>query len=440
MKARGFVAAFAFSGFAGVACHDDPPPPPQTTPAPPFADPGVASPPPPAVDAGLPPRCSLVTTGAPPAVPFGDHAELGEVVPYGAGFALGALRAGEAGRVASVLRIGGPSGHEAPLDLGPVSHDAPAPQLFVRGEDLFAVANLKVPGSARRRLSLHRVAPSSEKLLDLPPEADASSEYDVVAAPPGSTIGAVVAWDDDAGTPPRALLQVASLAPDLHSVQSVRQVHAALSTTDAGDAGDPRLASRAGGYWLTWLARRPEHAASPLPLPAGEIETPSEEATYGWVEAVVLDATGTPTGAPRRLTSPTGHVGSYAITVREGALVVVAEQDGAGRAGGGLERVVWHGRVDETPESSRIIRTGVEEETPPAVVVGPGGQEWLTFLDVHGDTQLMPFATDGPLTHAGAARESLLQGGRFLGALDGRIALAAADGARWSLRWMTCAR
>ncbi len=440
------VASVAVLLLAG--CRDDHERGPAATVAPdtPPGGPEVAASSSPSFDAGPPARCNLLTSGVPADVPFGGGAELGEAIPFAGGFALGALRSGDGGRVASVLRVGATAA--SAVDLGPLSRDAPAPQLVARGEDLFAFAYLKRPGPAagpRRSLSVHRVAAPVERVLDFPVETDVSSSYDVIAAPP-SAVGALVAWDDEAGTPAHSFVQLSTLSPDLHSVRSTRAVHAAEGS-DAGDAGDPRLAPRPGGYWLTWLARRPEHASAALPVPAGEIETPSEEATYGWVEAVPLDALGMPAGATKRLTSTTGHVGSYAITSRDAALLVVAEDEGgAGRAGGSLEQVVWHGRADEAPEVTVVVRSGVEEETPPALVAAGAGANvdpWVSFLDVHGDTLLLPVGPSGA-ARASASREPLLQGARLLGALpgqgDGRMALAVMDGPRWTLRWMACMR
>ena len=409
-----------------------------------------------AADAGPAPHCTLIATGAPARAPapapesldLGVGEELGGAIRTPKGFAVGMLRAVDGGRLASVARLGPSS--VASLDLGVSFRDAPAPQPLVRGEDLFAVAYVK-PGSppgtagtidkigAHRMLAVYRLGDTAERLLELPTETDSSFSYDAIAAmEAASPVGAVVAWDADAGTPPHALVQLATLAPDLRSVRGVRSVRRVGEGADAGDAGDPRLALRTGGYWLTWIARRPEHPLAALPLPAGEVETVSEEATYGWIEAVALDAQGAPSGEPRRLTSTTGHVGKYAVHSDQGALLVVAEDDGAaaGRAGGALEQVIWRGRPDEALDVVHLVRSGVEEDTPPSLVAGASGDLWLSYLHVSGETFLGAL----PQQRGLPTPEPLLGHGRFLGELDGRLGLATVDGARWTLRWASCSR
>ncbi len=407
-------------------------------------------------DAGPPPRCATSATGPrgspPAATPFGESADLGEAVAIAGGFAIGALRPADGGRVASVIRVGEAAG--AAADLGASWGDAPAPQPFVRGDEVYAVGYVRPRASPspaiapsasrpRRALSVFRAGSTPERTIQLPTEDDSSSTYDVVAAPAsGPRVGALIAWDDDVGAPRHGVIQLAVLAPDLRAVRAVRAFRAAAEVSgDAADAADPRLATRTDGYWLTWLARRPEHGAPGLPLPAGEIETPSEESTYCWVEALALDVEGRPAGTARRLTPATGHVGSYAIASRDDALVVVAADDGGsgGRVGARLEQIVWRGTG--APEQTQLVRSGVEEETPPFLWQGAGSDLWLSFLDIYVDTEILPLSLrPTPDGHAVPSREPSLRGTRVLGVVDGKFALATTDGTRWTLRWASCVR
>ncbi len=421
-------------------------------------------------DAGPKARCRIATDRAPAEVVFGEGAELGEVVPFAGGLAIGMLRSHESARLASVVRLD--AGAASPLDIGPSWGDTPPPQPVVGGGELYSIAYVRPDarssprraGGARqtgRALSIHHVGATVERLLQLPAETDASSAYDVIAAPPpGSPVGAIVAWDDMAQGPPcgrigvdcwldqrSSIIQLAVLSPDLRAIQAVHTVRAADGgRADAVDAGDPRLAARNGGYFLTWIARRPEHPVAPLPLPAGEVETSSEEATYGWVEAIALDAQGSSQGTARRLTSATGHVGSYTVTSQDGLLVVVAEDEGpsSGRGGGTLERVAWGGEA--SPDSSIVVRAGVEEETPPTVISGTPRDLWLSFLDLQGNTEVVPLDMPGtvrstaPAVRGLPSREPIFDQGRLLAALGDRIAFATTDGTRWTLRWAACTR
>jgi len=404
-----------------------------------------------AVDSGPPARCARATDAA-RGLSFGERAELGEAVRAGRGFAVGLLRAVDGGRAAAVALVG--DGPDVVVDLGPVAHDAPAPQPFVRGGETFAVATLRArsarPLAASRSLAVYRVGPAAERLLDITVGEGVSAAYDVVAAAgAGSTIGALVGWDEIDGhvaapggtrTDGHRIVRVASLSPDLRAVRETRTV---LAAADPGalpvDAGDVRLAVRDGGYWLTWLASRKEHAPSDPALPAGEIETPSEEPAFGWVEAVPLDAEGAPKGAPRRLTSATGRVASYAVWAHDAVLEVIAKDEPSGSLGGSLVRVVWRG--EGSAESSVIARAGVEEETPPVIVDDAAGSAWLSFLDVTGDTELVPL-TAGPAKAAAPSHEAILLDGRILGAIDSRLAVATtpAAGRPWLIEWATCSR
>jgi hypothetical protein len=405
------------------------------------------------VDAGTPPRCTAVAS--PPPIGFGQGAELGEAVALKDGFAIGTLRTESGKRTAAVVRLG--SGPPVVTDLGVAPRDALAPQPIVRSDEVYAVAYVEAkPAHAGSAVSprgaslvVFHVGSSAERLAEVLADSDASAAYDVVAATaPGAPVGAVVAWDDSdgrsraSGNPKLAshpIVRVAALSPDLHAVRAVQVVHAAADAgTDGVDAGDPRVVSREGGYWLTYVAHRPERPSSHLPLPAGEIETPSEEATYGWVEAVMLDAEGALKGTPRRLTPLTGHVVSYAVWSHEATLEVVAKDEGPGVLGGSLSRVVWSGEGE--PVSHMLVRAGVEEEFPPVIVPDTGATAWLSFLDVSGETELLPLGPSSAAKPQASGHEPLLTGARLLGASAGRVALAASAGAAWSLEWATCSR
>jgi hypothetical protein len=395
-------------------------------------------------DAGPPPRCLLAVSNDAASSTFGNDAELGEAVPVAGGFAIGALRKAAlpaTGLVASVLQVPAAAGGDAVIDLGPAWRDGSAPQPLVRANAVFAVGYVvrrgAPPPSAHRALAVFRASGGVERLLDLPAETDASSAFDVAAAPEGGPIGGIVAWDDDVGAPARGVIQLATLSADLRSVRSTREITPLPETTGpAVDAGDPRLTPRTKGFWLTWVARRAEHVAA-LPLPAGEVETPSADAMYGWVEAMAIDPTGAPVGAARRLTSVTGHVGSYDVASDGEDLLVVAEDDSGPRGGGSIDQVVLHG--DALPTVTRLVRGGADEETPPALVVTTPGEHWLTFLDLRGDRDLLPLASGG-FPPGAPSVEPALREARLLGPRDGRITLAVLKGASWSLQSAACKR
>ena len=433
-----------------VACHDRDATRSDTAATESASLPSSTPAPSPPSDAAPPPRCQLVTKGVPADLAFGTGAELGEAVPFAGGFAVGALRSADGGREASVLRVGGTT-PPSQTDLGSSWGDAPPPQPFVHGEGLFVVAYVRTAGRrlppspagerSTRMLSVRRVG-ASEAPIELPPESDGSAGYDV--APGTGSVGAVVVWDDlsRAGSaPPVSLIELATLSSDASALRGVRTL---LATSDDGvptGASDPRVVARSNGYWLTWVARRPERPVAPLPLPAGEIETPSEDPTFGWVEAISLDADGAPVGVARPLTPKTGHVGNYSVALHDGALLVVAEDEGATvrRGGGSLEQVVWRG--EGGPELAHLVRGGVEEGTPPRVLEGDQGQLRLSYVDVQGDGALLPLTFGASAVRPSSTVEPLLGRGRVLGATPGHAgawALAMQEANVWSLRWASC--
>jgi hypothetical protein len=420
-----------------LACHKPAPA------APPEAGAEAAAPTAPADAApeGPAPRCHAVHDAAGDGVTFGDGADVGDAVLLPDGMAAGLLRRQGKDRIASVVRVRAGSAEQ--IDLGIAWGDAPAPKPIARGADIFAVGYVKpMAGQATARtLSVFSVAANGTHLVDLRPETDPSSSFDATAAPAGAPVGAIVAWDDTAGAPPRGLVTVAALSANLRSVAAV---HALRPSGDAGvdppDLGDPRLAVRSSGYWLVWVARRPEHPTARLPVPTGELETPSEETSFSWLEAVPLDPQGAPVGVPRRLTSPTGHVGGYAIGSPGDGLVVVAEDDGpSGRGGGSLERVLWRG--DGPPDLTWLVRASVEEDAPPLLIDAEGGGAWLSYRDLSGEANLLSLDPSGrPRAHTGASPEPLLDGARLIGTAGGKLALLSQDGPHWALRWATCTR
>jgi hypothetical protein len=366
------------------------------------------------------------------------------------GFDVGALRREDGGRRAAVVRIR--AGSSSVVDVGASWGDAPPPQVLEHGGATYAVAYVR-PSSVgadrtSRALGVYRLGTAPPITL-LPAESDASRAYDVVTPQVGADVGAVVAWDDMAPgrgsrPTPYGVVEVASLSSESFRVESVRAIEASVSDSSPihASASDPRLVSRSKGYWLTWIGRRPERAAAALPLPAGEVETPTEEPTFSWIDAVALDALGVPAGTPHRLTAQTGHVGSYAVAALDDSLLVVAEDDGSwsGRGGGSLEQVVWKG--EGTPDVITLAHAGVEEDTPPSLLMDGAGA-WAVFVGVgpdssEGRAQLVPLGEGR--SPSLPAEEPLLRRAAPLGFMGGALATATPDGTSWRLRWATCIR
>jgi hypothetical protein len=423
------------------ACHnrdlDKPDAAPATTST---ADPSPSSSAQPRADAAPSPRCVASGTAGAASAPFGQGAELGEAAPYRGGYVFGALREEEGVRWAAAILVG--DERSTSQNLGLSSGDSPAPKPVVRGDDVIMVGYVRAAKARGPRADGHRprrallatiLASPPAFLFELPPESDDSSAYDAVAsATPGAPSGLVIAWDDEVGQPvPHGVIQVAATSPDLatlRAIKTVKPLPPPLGQAEA-DAVEPRLVLRDGGFWLTYIARRSEIPKAALPLPAGEVETPSEEATYRWVEAVALGADGTPEGPPHALTSTIGHVASYAPYAHEGVLEVVAVDEGITSTVGGasLVRVVW--RAGGSPEAALVLRGSVDDEAEPLVVSSGPGQAWVEFSATDGAAELAPLPAESQPAVDRMLRpvaEPLLVGARIVGASAGSIALASA--------------
>src|SRR5262249_23638556 len=112
------------------------------------------------------------------------------------------------------------------------------------------------------------------------------------------------------------------------------------------DAGSPRIIARPGGYWLAYVARGEERSKK-KPAPQGEDEqddtAQGEAIATGWIEAVPLDASGTPSGAPRAVTPKKGYALSFDLELGDGGGALIAWRDDdtpTGSGGGKLSSVL----------------------------------------------------------------------------------------------------
>ena len=411
----------------------------------------------PAEEASVPARCTWKPTAA--STPsLCDVVEVGESVATArAGeVAFGVVESHAAALVASVVRAG--AGTASTVVLGDACRPTEAPQPFATGAGLFAAACVRpdrpktAVGAAPTRhvpspLAVFRVDTESyERLVELPGSPES---YDVIGGA-GHELGALLVWgeDDEAPAPGSSVpvvggLKLAAISADLRTVSAMHPV------VDTKGAQDPRLALREGGYWLTWVATRPEH---PEVAPSGEVEVSSEERAFAWLEVISLDAKGTPVGQARALTSSTGHLGGYAAWAHGGALELIAGDGVHGKEGGSLLRLIVH--PDGSVEPASPLASGVDVGTPPSVVAGPTGRAWVSYVDRAGDPRLLSLDGAAP---SRASQEPSLATGRMLAVAPGPEPLVAfavlqgvtppggrggaptTDACAWSFRWASCA-
>jgi hypothetical protein len=276
-------------------------------------------------------------------------------------------------------------------------------------------------------------------------QADESLAYDV-AWPAGS--GApLVAWDEDAPTVPAQILADRGVV----KVQVMGGGKARVASPDTSDAEAPRLLARRGGYWLAWLARRPEPETSQDAGAAAE--GPGERRAYRWVELVALDAKGEATSAVRRVTPEKGRVASFDLAAGapesggggDPKLVVVVQDEAAVSEGAG-ERIVRYaldGQKDRI-ESGELLDGGVghalADLLPLAADGRGGGQHWLSFTDTQEHAHLVLLGASFGIAGA-PTLEPALDGARIVASGppgDIVYAVGPAAGAGVELRRLVC--
>lgn len=305
--------------------------------------------------------------------------EVGNGVAHDAGFALGALVPQGRGAAAVVVTVGADGRGMKSVSLGLAHGDTPPPRVAHDGSGV--VAALLEAGASGRRLRLARVegdavawGPSFEQ------GRDESLAYDLALAEPRG----IVVWDDDAKDPDRGTIRVATFVSKGLSAPT----RARIVTGKQTDAEMPRVVVKPGGFWLTWIARKPEATDD-------EAREPGEEAEYRWLEAMPLDGNGSPTAPARRLTPATGHVLTYDLmpTASGGALIVYRDDDTPSGSGGGVVlRVVL--RADGSGEPSVVAdqRLGIGAPT-----LLPG---FLAIADSSAETRLAVVTPEGDLADA----------------------------------------
>ena len=372
-----------------------------------------------------------VDGGAPGA---GGDLEIGDAVGYAGGVAVGLIHATSAGRTAAVALLrADASGGARVVDLGPTLGDAPPPRLGRRNGDLVAVAYARTSapagapatdagaGEATRRAAVYTIAGDAVAgpPLAVPQRRDESFALDVAFA--GSN--GLLVWDE-ATSAPRGVIRAAAFAGD--HAEPARDV----SPVDS-DAELPRVVASAAGFVVLWIARRPEATSVPEAAPA---EATGEARTYGWLEAIAVDAHGGATGPVRRLTSSTGHISAYDVVAvplapsvaapgdatTPALLVVVARDEGEAvdGSGGALLRVRMRGEAIEPaePVAAPTVTEALGRGAPTLVAwsapqaSAQPAPVWVSWAGKDEQARLLPLSSMGAVTERPSAEDALGEG------------------------------
>lgn len=391
------------------------------------------------------PRCRA--EGARVAIP-GEDVVSGDAVVTGDALLIGAIRREGPRRIASVVRASLDLTKVTVLDVGSAPGDDPPPSPRLRGRTAFVASFARGKGvaSAQGDSGPDPSASSTSRILQIArvdggaivvegtvaQQADESLAFDL-AWPEEAKGPPLVAWDEDA--PRRAGAVLAD-----HGVVKVQRLGSGekprVVSSANTDAEAPRLLMRRGGYWLAWLARRPE---------AGEdagVEGPGETRANRWVEVVSLDANGEATAAVRRVSPEKGHVASFELaSAGPDAKLVILVQDETALAEGAGERVVRYALASDRTESADLLDGGVGHSL--VELLAPHGNDagsprWLAFTDLHEHAHLVPLGSALELAGAEAAEPSL-DGARIVATLAPDLFYAVGDArGRAELRLLVC--
>lgn len=397
-----------------------------------------------------PARCRPTDWGVPFDVDGGSSdLDVGDVVPVGDAVAVALVRRVAGDRVAAVAFVQPDRDDGVRLvDLGPTLGDAPPPRLAPRGGEVVAViyplqkAGARGPGApvetggAGRTLQLRALtADGASTLFSLDEPRDDSLATDV------AVVGdrGLVVWDE-ATSEPRGIIRGAPFA-------GRQRVGATLDLSPKdSDADSPRAVPFGKGYAVAWIARAPDPDVS---LGDGsDFEVPGETRTRGWVELVLVDDRGTPTGPPRRLTAPTGHVSAFDLLPPQSppapagvqgaapTLLVVARDDGetVDGSGGTLLRVRVGAELVEPPVA--FTHDGLGRGAP-LFIEGPA--TWLTWVGPAEHMRLLGLDASGAPGGLPSAEEAMDETRPVLGLRSGNLLVEApADPVR-QLRTFSCA-
>jgi hypothetical protein len=411
------------------ACHRSKPPVPlDEEAAAPANAPSPESLPPPEVEAAA--RCTAVhepimlgddgpsrasDAGAAPSGDAPFASEVGDAVVWSEGYALGALSQGAHSAEMLVVLVGSKGESSKIVRLGDAHGDVDPPRLAARGNVL--VAGVLEPAPNGRLLRLAKIENGTVTWgASFTERRDESEAYDLAL---GDKRGLVV-WDEEVG--PGSVIQASTFDVATASAATIARPVSPRGT----DAESPRLIAKPGGYWLLYIARRPESDE-----PDGSYETENTE--YRWIEVVPLDANGAATGTARAVTPRDGHVTVFdAADGPDGSALIVWREDDApsGSSGGRIMRALVRPGAIAAPE---VLLDEPSTAGVPNLVHG-----WLAIADINGATKLAPMTPTGELAGALAA-EPLVGSGEPLGSNGETLLVARPTGKAVKLVVVSCA-
>jgi len=366
------------------------------------------------------------------ALPFSP--EVGNAVPFGAGFVVGALepKGKSTSAVLIVTSRNLPVGKK--IDLGAVHGDVLAPRVAARGKSLVVAAPDGAPNGTLVRLALVDDASGNPAVrfgADVPFGRDESDAFSLEV---GDKVG-ILAWDEWNSHGEHGEIRAVTFAPG-----DVSKTSAPLVMTGSHeDAESPSLAVRPGGFWAAWIVnvkREPDEKARGG---ASEGDTPVDLGPR-YVVVAPLDEYGKPSGTPLTVSAKDGHVTGFDLgTLRDGALAVASRDDPPGPSTGSTTHLVLvhpDGSIDPRNVGDEEATVGV-----PSLVVDTAQVHdtngWLTVTSETDATRLVALDASGQPLDTLAA-EPALGTAVPLALHEGELLVARPRGSMVSLSTVAC--
>jgi len=367
--------------------------------------------------------------------------EAGGAVATERGFALAALQNHKA--VVVSLASDGASG--STVEVAEVHGDVEPPKLASNGERVVAAVAGNDAGSSTLTLTAlqpARGAASLKRGAQVSRSREASSGFDLVI---GATRGLLV-WDQWDASKSHGTIEALSFEPA--SVQAVGEPRVLSGADD--DAESPRVLSRKGGFWLSWVSHGPP-AKTARKAPPSDAGTEAEydsvmEVTPRRLKLLPLDEQGVATAQPTLVTAPDAHVLAYdAVPFGDG--VLFAWRDDPTTLGAEAPKVhLARVAPDGTVALELIEDEEVAEGAPRLFSDRDGAAEprtWLALMGKHGRSRLGHVSAAGTLVAPlqdvegfGQSEPLALESRRFLlgqprgQALDLSVVRCALDGSK----------
>lgn len=352
------------------------------------------------------------------------------------GFALGALRDGEGGTLATVVSLGKDGRGGRVVRLARSRGDVEPPIVASAPDGSLLVALLE-PNAGGRALRLARVVGKDVTWgAELKQGRDESLAIDLAA----SGARALVAWDEPDGDVTR--IAVAAFPAADPSVATAPRTITAKTT----EAESPRLVPRPGGFWLAYVARG--GVTQKLVLPKDEVdpvdddeideERGGERIETSWVEIVPLDENGAPGGAPARVTPREGTVLGFDLAPGADGGAVLAWRDDASPTGGGggTVQVAYVG-----PGGVGALRPLADEDVddgvPDLLGLSSGSGGWIAISSLKG-SQAIGRIDDRATVLGAVGSEPSLGRGEAVAAAGDHLLLATPEGRAVRLRVVAC--